>query len=191
MRKLKTAVFLLLLSVACWGQPPAFEEREAFSDNGEPVGMWIKNVGGAPVFIDYDFSLNYSDAACPADGLPDKLRFFLFDDKSLGYIAPCIESGERDFSAYFHKHIFLPYDSLCKAATRPQPQRVIVQFTISETGKTENIAIVKGSNSLLYDKEAVRLVRALLFSNPAYLNGKPTEICVRYPVLFDTRLFCK
>jgi len=140
-----------------------------------------------------DFEIIYSDVPCPQDSLPDKLRFFLFDDESRGYTAPCIASGEKDFSKYFHRNIFVPCDSvcsaLCHAEEKPKPQRVIVHFTITETGETANIAILKSINPL-YDREAFRLVRELRFSNPAYVNGKATEICVTYPILFDTRLFC-
>jgi len=140
-----------------------------------------------------DFELIYSDVPCPQDALPDKLRFFLFDDESRGYIAPCIASGERDFAKYFHSNVFVPCDSVCKSLCRaeekPKPERVIMRFTITKTGETANIAIQKGVNPL-YDQEAFRLVRELRFSNPAYINGKATEICVTYPILFDTRLFC-
>ena len=140
-----------------------------------------------------DFNVMYSDKPCPQDGLPDKLRFFLFDDESRSYIAPCITSGEKDFSKYFHSKVFVPCDSacaiLCRVAEKPKPERVIVRFSITEAGETANIAILKGINSL-YDNEAFRLVQELQFSNPAYVNGKATEICVTYPILFDTRLFC-
>ena len=140
-----------------------------------------------------DFDWEYSDVACPPDGLPDKLRYFLYDDATFDYVAPCIASGENDFSKYFHRHIFQTCagdcDTLCQAAEKPKPERVIVRFTITAEGETANAAVLKGVNPL-YDNEAMRLVRELHFSNPATLHGQTVALCVTCPVLFDTRLFC-
>ncbi|MFZ1678757.1 MAG: energy transducer TonB, partial [Saprospiraceae bacterium] len=61
--------------------------------------------------------------------------------------------------------------------------QVILSFTITKEGNVEDIIVLRGANILL-DKEAVRVIRQLSFSNPGMLDGKPVKICVKLPVKY-------
>ncbi len=161
--------------------------REIFKDQ-EPYGIWLKKNFEKTDTIDYNFQLVYSNLPCPEDSLPQKLELFLYDDPAYGYIAPCIATGENNLPEYMHKRMFSHYPDLCNDTTLV-PQKVIVEFTITNKGKVTGISIIKNANSL-YDKEAFRLVRELAFSNPAFINGIASELCIRCPVLFNRLLIC-
>ena len=163
--------------------------REAFRGK-EPVGVWIKKVNDSIVAINYDFNLVYGEAACLEDGLPQKLKLYMFDEPKFGYVAPRIATGETSLIGYLHKRIFAHYPTLCTPDNELPTQRVVVEFAITKDGNVSSVFVVESANEL-YDKEAVRLVREMVFSSPAYRNGEAQQLCVRLPILFNPLLFCK
>ena len=59
----------------------------------------------------------------------------------------------------------------------------MTSFIVTKDGQIENIVVNKGVDITL-DKEAVRILRALKFSTPPLLNGRPVNICVKFPISF-------
>ena len=163
--------------------------REAFREK-EPVGVWIKKINDSIVAINYDFNLVYSTSSCLEDGLPQKLKLYTFDEPNFGYVAPRIATGETSLIDYLHKRIFAHYSALWTPDNELSTQRVVVEFTITKDGNVSSVFVVESANEL-YDKEAMRLVREMEFSSPAYRNGETQQLCVRLPILFNPLLFCK
>jgi TonB family protein len=60
---------------------------------------------------------------------------------------------------------------------------VYIQFTIDETGKVTNPAIVNSPHNSLSD-EAIRLVGLMSAWSPATLNGSPTPVSLIMPLIF-------
>lgn len=61
--------------------------------------------------------------------------------------------------------------------------RVILQFTVSETGKVEDVKIVRGVLEEL-DKEAYRVVASSPDWEPGFQKGKPVSVRYTFPVIF-------
>ena len=65
--------------------------------------------------------------------------------------------------------------------------RVIVQFTIDETGKLVDAKVIRGVDELL-DKEALRVILAAPDKwLPALKNGKPVKQTYTFPVIFEVQ----
>jgi TonB family protein len=151
-------------------------KRETMKGN-EPYGKWIVE----DKILDYDFDLMRSAANC-TDQLPGlKRAAYLEDNDSLGYKAPVLVSG-KTFTEYLHENISYPR----KAVEEGISGTVYLNVTISNTGTIENIYLVRGV-SVMLDKEAARLIREMIFSSPAILNGHPKQICFLFPLKFTLK----
>ena len=64
--------------------------------------------------------------------------------------------------------------------------RIIVQFSVSEKGKVENVKIVRGVNDLL-DKEAYRVVSLSPDWEPGIQDGKAVKVRYTFPVIFKLK----
>ena len=163
--------------------------REAFRGK-EPIEVWLKQINGKIDTINYDFYLIHSAPSCLEDGLPQKLKLYTFNEPKRNYVAPRIATGETSFIQYIHSRIFAHYPELCTPENELSTQRVVVEFTITKEGNISSVFIVESANDL-YDKEAVRLVREMKFSSPAYRYGEAKSLCIRLPILFNPVLFCR
>ncbi len=147
----------------------------------EPVGTWVIQYMSGPRSIDYAFQLSYSDEKCP-DNKGLVLDDYFADNASIGYKAPRIASGEQTFMQFLGKNMVYP-----DGAVREHIQgRVMVNFTITQTGSIENIYVLEGKH-LLLDKEAMRVIRKLKLATPPTLNGEAQELCVSVPLRFAVR----
>jgi TonB family protein len=140
----------------------------------EPFGKWIIE----DRILDYDFDLTRATGNC-TDEIPGlKRAAYLEDNDSLGYKAPVLVS-KKTFTEYLHENICYPR----KAMEENISGTVYLNVTISNSGTVEDVSLVRGIDILL-DKEAARLVRGMIFSSPAILNGHPKQICFLFPLKF-------
>ncbi|MES2558311.1 MAG: energy transducer TonB [Bacteroidota bacterium] len=151
---------------------------ETYKDE-EPYGIWIYQHSKGTDELDYNFPLNYDPLTCE-DSIPGVTDYFADNDK-LKYRAPYVENG-LSIDMFIAKNVLYPV----MARENGIEGKIILRFTISEQGNTENVVIVRGSHIVL-DKEASRVVRALKFSNPPMLNGKRQNICFTLPIAFQLK----
>ena len=153
--------------------------------NNEPVGKWLvlKPATNKMMPLDYNFTVAYGD---PKKKRPDSALFFktksafpLADNDSLKYIAPKLASGEKSMDIFVQRNICYPQ----KAIDREIQGRVNVRFVVNEDASISDIEVINGVNILL-DKEAMRLVRLLRFSNGAMVNGARKKMLLVLPVNF-------
>jgi len=146
----------------------------------EPFGIWRYEYGKELIEIDYNFTYTYFDTICRAPDFPDVGIQDLFEDNdSLKYKSPKILSGEATIFEFISNKIIYPLP----AKESGIMGKVYVTFTITNTGKVDNISVKKGVNYLL-DKEAVRVIRMLRFS-PLTLSGIPQGFCLTIPIVFS------
>ena len=145
----------------------------------EPFGIWIQqsNDGKSFYTYDYNFTLNYTQEKCK-DSIPG-IRDYFKDDSIMNYKAPRISSGEFEIINFLSKE--LKYPDLCKEMNIQGV--VYLSFVISENGTIENIVVTKSAHVLL-DKESVRVLRKLKFSNPPTINGQSKSIRISIPIGF-------
>jgi periplasmic protein TonB len=147
----------------------------------EPVGVWVIQYIGGPRPIDYDFKLNYSEEQC-SDSSGLILDDYFADNKSIGYVAPKISTGEQSFMQFLSKTVVYPAGALKEHIQGT----VKVNFTITQDGSIEDIHVLEGKHILL-DKEAMRVIRKLKLAGPPLLNGHAQEVCVSMPIRFAVR----
>ncbi|WP_153799495.1 energy transducer TonB [Foetidibacter luteolus] len=140
----------------------------------EPFGIWEYH----GKFADYNFPVKYAQEKC-SDSISLKLDNYFVDNDSLGYKAPKIKTGELSISHFIQKYIF--YSE--RAKDKNLQGIVYVRFTLTKEGGVDNIFVTQGVNIIL-DKEAIRVIRKLQFSNPPILNGQPQSFCIKAPIQF-------
>ena len=87
------------------------------------------------------------------------------------------------FKIWVDKHKRYPR----KAKKQGLHGRVIVQFTIDETGKLADAKVIRGVHKIL-DKEALRVILAAPDKwLPALKNGKPVKQIYTFPVIFEVQ----
>lgn len=105
------------------------------------------------------------------------------DDKeySMGVIGqkPEFPGGESALYEYLSSHINYP----AQAAEEGVQGRVIVQFTITKTGKIENVSVVRGRHPAL-DKEALRVVKSMPNWTPGRQDGRAVNVQHTLPITF-------
>lgn len=105
------------------------------------------------------------------------------DDKeySMGVIGqkPEFPGGESALYDYLSSHINYP----AQAAEEGVQGRVIVQFTITKTGKIENVSVVRGRHPAL-DKEALRVVKSMPNWTPGRKDGRAVNVQHTLPITF-------
>jgi len=145
----------------------------------EPTGVWKIQTGDGIEEMDYDFTLVYSQNGC-LDSIVDHHIVDPFkSDKDILYKAPILSSGDSIIFPFLAKNLRYP----AFARENGIEGRVLLNLTITKTGAIENISVNKGVDVTL-DKEAVRVMRKIKFLTPPMLDGKPTTICVRFPITF-------
>lgn len=155
--------------------------RSQTYQGAEPVGTWVIQYIGGPRSIDYAFDLNYSENQCSNNNALILDDYFA-DNKSIGYIAPKISTGEQSFMQFLVKTVVYP-----AGAVKEHIQGTVkVNFTITQDGSIEDIYVLEGKHILL-DKEAVRVIRKLQLASPPLLNGQTQSVCVSMPVRFAVR----
>lgn len=88
----------------------------------------------------------------------------------------------NEFSRWIYSQLVYP-----EAAKRVGIQgKVMVSFTITESGKVDNVKVVKGVHPLL-DAEAVRVISRSPKWTPAQKLGSPIAITYTFPVIFQVR----
>ncbi|MGB4847667.1 MAG: energy transducer TonB [Saprospiraceae bacterium] len=143
----------------------------------EPFGVWTFKQKDKRIELNYDFELIYSDHKC-LDTIVGVSNYFE-NNASLHYIAPVDSIAGFTMYSFLYSKIRYP----AKARENGISGQVILSFTITKEGNVEDIIVLRGANILL-DKEAVRVIRQLSFSNPGMLDGKPVKICVKLPVKY-------
>ncbi len=145
----------------------------------EPVGVWLVRVGNTVKEINYDFELKYGSYKCK-DSIASKLiKDPMRDNDSVGYKAPKIASGEATVMQYIQHNLQFPR----RAREEAIQGNVHLQFIVRKDGSIDNCTIIKGAHVIL-DKESLRAIRELRFSNPATLNGEPQSFCLHLPINF-------
>ncbi len=145
----------------------------------EPVGKWIGLTGRGPEELDYDFELRYEESPCTNPEAMQGLSDLFSNNAALSYTAPVVDTKDGQLMSFIAQR--LRYHA--KARRTGIQGSVHLAFRITADGIVENVVVTKGVHIVL-DKEAVRVIRAMKFSKPAMLNGKPQEVCVKMPLKF-------
>ncbi|HMU69400.1 MAG TPA: energy transducer TonB [Chitinophagales bacterium] len=144
--------------------------------NNEAVGIWLKRHGGQTDTLDYQFDLIYAASTC-RESLPG-LKNVWADNDSLHYKAPVLKDNESVYAAIGNEVYYPQF-----AKENAIEGKVFLEFTITETGKIENIIVVRGVH-ISMDKEAVRTVKTLKFESLPMVNGVVTPLYVKMPLMF-------
>lgn len=145
----------------------------------EPYGIWKNETGRGIEEMDYNFPLVYSTADCPDSLNNYNVNDPFKSDNNAHYKAPQLSTGDSTIFPFLSKNIRYP----ARARENNIQGRVVLSFIITKSGAIENISVLRGEDVSL-DKEAVRVMRKLKFSIPPMIDGKPQNICVRFPVTF-------
>lgn len=147
--------------------------------DGEPIG-WVKVDGDS---IDYNFDYKYSEDEEKCSYPIFELRNWnLFSDhEDINYTAPLLENNS-DPIKFINNHLTYP-DYFRKSGYRGV---VVIMFTLNKEGNTENITVKKGSLKW-FDKEAVRIINMLHFSEPAKIENSPIDLCFTITLYFNPK----
>lgn len=145
----------------------------------EPFGIWIYQRYNGPAELNYDFELVYLEMPCTSDGELKGVANYFLDNKEMAYVSPKIATGEGSVYKFISDRIVYP----ARARRQGIEGTVHTSFTITREGIIEDIIVTKGVYIHL-DKEAVRIIRELKFSNPPTVAGQPEAICVNLPITF-------
>ena len=144
----------------------------------EPYGIWRYWSTSGIKMMDYGFDLVYSSDQCNSTLKGTAAELFT-DNSGMNYTAPKLESGQPVYS-FIGRSIIYP-----NIAKEEGIQGVVfLNFLLTKDGTVQDIVVTKGVNSIL-DKEAVRVVRQLNFSEPPLLNGEPYGVCISMPITFQ------
>lgn len=61
--------------------------------------------------------------------------------------------------------------------------KVIVEFLITKTGKTDKVRVLRGRHPAL-DEEALRVIKAMPAWTPGKVNGEPVNVTYTLPITF-------
>ena len=151
--------------------------NEIILRNGEPFGTWT--VTNKKVKLNYNFELVYTEEICP-ETFPDFKPMNYFDnDEKIGFTAPIIANGEPNMGQYLVNNLYYP----TKAREKSIMGTVNLIMKINKHADIEYLAISESADILL-DKEAMRVLRELRFTEPPKLNGEPIEVCILFPIRF-------
>ena len=152
-------------------------QNEVILRNGEPFGTWT--VTNKKVNLNYNFELVYTEEIC-TETFPDfRPMDYLKNDENIGYTAPIIANGELTMGQYLVNNLFYPP----KARENSIMGTVNLIMKINKQAEIEFLAISESADILL-DKEAMRVLRELRFTEPPKLNGEPIEVCILFPIRF-------
>lgn len=94
-------------------------------------------------------------------------------------VAPKFPGGDAAMMRWISEHLRYP----ATAQENNIQGRVVVQFTVSKTGKPYNFKIVRGKSPDL-DKEALRVVQTLPDFIPGTIQGVPVDVTYSVPITF-------
>ena len=87
--------------------------------------------------------------------------------------------GVNNFAKWVNEHLIYPED----AQKAKKQGRVVVQFTITKTGKMENVKVLRGTFKSL-DEEALRIVKSSPVWEPGKMQGKAVDVTYTFPIIF-------
>ena len=151
--------------------------NETILRNGEPFGTW--EVTTRKIELNYNFELVYTDKECVETFPEHRPMDYFEDDDKIGYTAPKIANGEPNMFQYLGNNLYYP----TKARENRIMGTVNLIMKINRQAEIEYLAISESTHILL-DKEAMRVLRELRFTQPPKLNGEPIEVCILFPIRF-------
>ena len=93
---------------------------------------------------------------------------------------PVFQGGDaNNFAKWVNEHLIYPED----AQKAKKQGRVVVQFTITKTGKMENVKVLRGTFKSL-DEEALRIVKSSPVWEPGKMQGKAVDVTYTFPIVF-------
>lgn len=93
---------------------------------------------------------------------------------------PVFQGGDaNNFAKWVNEHLIYPED----AQKAKKQGRVVVQFTITKTGKMENVKVLRGTFKSL-DEEALRIVKSSPVWEPGKMQGKAADVTYTFPIVF-------
>lgn len=158
---------------------------EAFFKDKQPTGIWYYHLATGAKVLNYNFELDYGIAAPDSTEreryLPAGLKIGnpMVSDQCLQYTAPRLATGHKSFNEFLQENLVYPYPAM----VRQDKGKVQMGVLIDEEGRVSNIKVEGGVNPIL-DKEAMRIMRKLLFSNGATYKGKPVAIYYQLGITF-------
>jgi len=155
------------------------KKDEVILRNGEPFGTWTVSLYRREISLNYNFEMDFSKDIC-SDTIPGFRHIDYFNDNDkIGYTAPIISNGDFSINQYLANNLYYPRDARQSGIMGT----VYLRLTINKQAQIENLAIYDSADILL-DKEAMRVLRELRFSQPPKLNGEPIEVCILFPIRF-------
>ncbi len=98
-------------------------------------------------------------------------------------VKPMFQGGDaNNFAKWINARLLYPED----AKKAGKYGRVVVQFTVSKTGKMTNVRLLKGVCQSL-DEEALRVVKSSPEWKPGMMEGKAVDVTYTFPVIFSLR----
>lgn len=95
-------------------------------------------------------------------------------------VKPMFQGGDaNNFAKWVNEHLIYPED----AQKSKKQGRVVVQFTITKTGKMENVKVLRGTFKSL-DEEALRIVKSSPVWEPGKMQGKAVDVTYTFPIVF-------
>lgn len=146
---------------------------------GELNGVVEIGKGKRKKILDYNFNVIYSNDSC-ANNIGNLIKDFTEDVDSLDFVAPKIADNLKNWYEFLGTEIHYPLYAIENGIKG----KIYIHFEISSTGEVRNIWIRKGVH-ISVDKETVRTIRKLKFATPPLLNGKPIDLCVDIPILYE------
>jgi len=149
----------------------------------EPVGVWQRLTKDGIEYRDYDFEVQYANSLCDRISGKDPIALLLFDIQSINYEKPTvvIKGDEKKFRTAFRRYFNPPKSFKTQTLKGGLMIEVDVLFKVTKQGEIKDIRIAK-EQSPWVDKEIVRTLKQMKFTTPPKLNGKPIDICARFPV---------
>ncbi len=95
-------------------------------------------------------------------------------------VMPQFPGGQDALMAYLSENIKYPAEAEAKAVQG----RVVLSFTIDETGKPTDVNVLKSVDAQL-DAEAVRVIKAMPAWTPGQNGGKAVSVRYTFPVTFQ------
>lgn len=125
--------------------------------------------GKEAISVVQDISFLFTDINRPTSFVPLKG----------GKWMPEFVGGHEILMMYISKNLRYPYMSDRKM----KDGQVIAQFIVNKTGKIENVEIVK-SLGVEYDKEVIRMIKAMPDWSPGYKDGELASVIFTLPISF-------
>lgn len=100
-------------------------------------------------------------------------------DSTLLNQAPAFPGGEAALTSFIRERLNYP----ALAARNRIEGKVVVSFWLDERGRPYGFGVLKGLGAGL-DEEAIRVLKEMPDWQPAIVNGQPTVLQLRIPVVF-------